>query len=86
MRRGGNHAQRRGQRGVVLRREQRRHEHEIRHAVADRLEGALGRVGEDQLGADALADDGGQRVALTPIRFDGKNDGHPRFASLTSAA
>ena len=80
---GGDDPQRRSQRGIVARREQRRHQHEIGHAIADRLERVLGGVGQDQLGADALAHHGRQRVALAPIRFDGKNDGHP---TLTFAA
>ena len=79
---GRDHAQRRGQCRIVLRREERGHEDQIRHAVADRLEGPFCRVGEDQLGADALAHDGGQRIALAAVRFDRENDGHPGFVAL----
>ena len=76
MRGGGDHAQRRGQRGVVLRRQQGRHEDHIGDARAERVERPLGRIGEHELGADLMADDGGQPCRLFTIRFDGENDRH----------
>ena len=51
----GDHAQRRRQRRIVLRREQRGHEHQIGHAVADGVERPLGRLDQNQLGVDAFA-------------------------------
>ena len=78
---GGDHAQGRGQRRIVLRREERGHQHHIRDAVADRVERALGRFREDELGRDLLPDDSGQVGGLPPIRFDRENDGHPTFAA-----
>jgi hypothetical protein len=76
VRRGGDDAQRRGERRVVLRREQRGHEHEIRHAAADRIERALGRVRKNQLRADAVPHDGGDVRRLASIGFNGQNDRH----------
>ncbi|PYQ96849.1 MAG: hypothetical protein DMF96_16890 [Acidobacteria bacterium] len=78
---GGDHAQRRRQRRIVLRREERGHQYHVRHAVADRVERALGRFREDELGRDLLPDDSGQVGGLPPIRFDRENDGHPTFAA-----
>src|SRR6185295_12382004 len=51
-----DHAQRGGERRVVGRRQQRRHEYQVGHTVANRFERVLGGVGEDQLRPDLVAD------------------------------
>ena len=71
-----DHPQRRRQRGIVLRREQGRHQHQIGNPVADRVERAFGGVREQQLRAYLVPHDGGEVRGLAPVRFDGKNDGH----------
>ena len=81
MRGGRDDPQRRRQRRIVLRRKERGHEHQIRHAVADRVERAFGGVRENQLRADQVPDDSGEMGGLPAIGFDGENDGHPRYAA-----
>jgi hypothetical protein len=77
----GDDAQRARKRRVVLRRQQGRHEHQIRHAVADGAERPLRGVDQNQLGVDTLADHGRELGRLAPIRFDSKNELHIRFAT-----
>ena len=57
-------------------------EDQVGDAVADRLEGALGGVRQDQLGALHVADDAYQVGDLAAVGFDGEDQRHRfRFAS-----
>ena len=75
-----DNAQRSRERRVVLRREQRRDQDEIRHPVADGVERVCGRVGEQQLRADT-PDHTRELGGLAPVRLDGENERHSRFAA-----
>ena len=75
-----DHAQRRREGGIVLRRQQRRHEHEIRHPASDGVQCVSGRVGQHQFGAHTT-DHTRELGGLAPIGFDGENQRHSRFGA-----
>src|SRR4029077_11100199 len=66
--------------------EQRRHQHHVRHAVADRIERALSGVRDDQLRGDAMADHAGEVGGLPPVWFDGENNGHSYVRSMKTTS
>jgi hypothetical protein len=74
-------SKRRGQRRIVLGRQQRRHEDQIGNAVADGREGELGRFRQNELRPHALSDDMRQVRRLAAIGFDDKNQRHPTFST-----
>jgi len=71
-----------GERGVVLRGEQHRGQHEIGHAAGEQREGGLdGLDGEQLRVAQRAADDRAEPAGLAPIGLDGQDQKH-----LTSAS
>jgi len=76
VRRGGDDAQRRGERRIVLRGQQRRHQHHVGDARSQCVEGAFGGVADDELRADVVPDDRRKTRGLFVVRFDGQDDRH----------
>ena len=76
MRRARDDAQGSRQGRIVLRRQKRGNQDEIGDVVANRLEGALGGIGQNQLGALYVSDDADQMGDLASVGFDGENQRH----------
>ena len=73
MRGARDHAEGSRQRRIVLRRQKRGNQDQIGDVVANRLEGALGGIRENQLGALYVSDDADQMGDLASVGFDGEN-------------
>src|SRR5262249_32641114 len=62
--------------GFILRREQRRGEDQVGHALPERGKRALGGVAEPEFRVETAAHHGGQLAGLSLVRFDRENERH----------